>query len=210
VTPQDFQHELRNAERHLTRVDARLGAVVEQAGPCALTRVGRFDPFAALLSSIAHQQLHGAAARSILARVKARFAAGRWPRAEVMATARLPAMKACGLSTAKALAIRDLARKRLQGIVPGATALHRLDDEAIVARLTQVRGVGRWTVEMLLMFRLGRLDVLPVDDYGVRNGFSRLMGAPELVKPKALLAAGEAWRPYRTVASWYLWRAAEA
>jgi DNA-3-methyladenine glycosylase II len=123
-----------------------------------------------------------------------------------MATARMPALRACGLSTAKSLAVKDLARKALDGTVPKAAALHKLDDEAIVERLTEVRGIGRWTVEMMLMFRLGRLDVLPVDDFGVRKGFTRLAGLPAMVKPRELLAAGEPWRPYRSVAAWYLWR----
>lgn len=209
MTPGDFERELRRAERHLARVDPRLRAVVGRVGRCGLTRATRFDPFAALLSSIAHQQLHGAAAKTILERVKQRFGEGRWPTAHVMATARLPAMRACGLSRAKALAVRDLARKALAGTVPAAAALHRLDDEAIVERLTQVRGVGRWTVEMMLMFRLGRLDVLPVDDLGVRAGYARLAGLEGPVKPRELALAGEPWRPYRSVAAWYLWRVAD-
>jgi 3-methyladenine DNA glycosylase/8-oxoguanine DNA glycosylase len=124
-----------------------------------------------------------------------------------MARARLTSMRACGLSNAKALAIRDLAKKALDGTVPGARALHGMDDEAIIERLTQVRGIGRWTVEMLLISRLGRLDVLPVDDYGVRKGFTRLYGLGELASKQALAAQAGAWRPWRSVASWYLWRA---
>ena len=107
---------------------------------------------------------------------------------------------------AKALAIKDLAHKVLDGTVPNAATLRRLPDEAIIERLTQVRGIGRWSVEMLLMFRLGRLDVLPVDDFGVRKGFSQLYRHREMVKPKALLEFGERWRPYRSVAAWYMWR----
>jgi DNA-3-methyladenine glycosylase II len=203
----DFERSLREARRHLERAGGPLAAHVARVGPCSLERAGRFQPFAALLNSIAHQQLNGTAAQTIVGRVRTRFGGGRWPTAATMARARVTSMRACGLSNAKALAIRDLAKKTLDGTVPGARALHGMDDEAIVARLTQVRGIGRWTVEMMLMFRLGRLDVLPVDDYGVRKGFTRLYGLGELASKQALNAEAEAWRPWRTVASWYLWRA---
>jgi DNA-3-methyladenine glycosylase II len=107
------------------------------------------------------------------------------------------------------LAIRDLAAKALDGTVPTVRAAHKLSDDQLIERLTAVRGIGRWTVEMLLIFRLGRPDVLAVDDYGVRKGFAKMHRMAELPKPKELLAYGERWRPYRSVACWYLWRAAE-
>ena len=202
----DFAQTLRVAEDHLKSADPKLGAFIEQHGPCGLTRTARFDPFTALLNSIAHQQLNGVTAQTIVGRVRERFADGGWPTADTMAKARLPAMRACGLSRAKALAIRDLAQKTLDGTVPPSRALHRMDDETIIERLPQVRGVGRWTVEMVLMFRLGRLDVLPVDDFGVRKAFTSLFGHNELVTKETLETHGARWRPYRTVASWYLWR----
>lgn len=202
----DFALALREAEQHLRQVDGVLGPLIDRAGPCQLERAARFEPFSALLNSIAHQQLNGTAAKTIVDRVRERFADGRWPTAETMAKARLPAMRACGLSRAKALAIRDLAAKTLDGTVPPARALHRMDDEAVVERLTRVRGIGPWTVQMVLMFRLGRLDVLPVDDFGVRKGFTILFGQGELVDKGSLVAHAERWRPYRSVASWYLWR----
>ena len=118
-------------------------------------------------------------------------------------------MRSAGLSRAKMLAIRDLAAKALDGTVPTAKEAHRMSDEELIERLDTVRGIGRWTVEMLLLFRLGRPDVLPVDDYGVRKGFAKIHKLTELPKPKELLAYGERWRPYRSVASWYMWRAAE-
>ena len=118
-------------------------------------------------------------------------------------------MRACGLSEAKALAIKDLAAKCLDGTVPDAKTLHALGDDEIVERITQVRGIGRWTVEMMLMFRMGRLDVFPVDDFGVRKGFTLLRQLKEPITPRQLMPHGEAWRPYRTVASWYLWRVAD-
>lgn len=119
----------------------------------------------------------------------------------------MPALRACGFSKNKSVAIKDLAAKTLDGTVPSSGELHALDEEAIIERLTQVRGVGRWTVEMMLIFQLGRLDVLPVDDFGVRKGFSKLYRKRELITPKALRELGERWQPYRSVASWYLWRA---
>src|SRR4030095_4723107 len=118
-------------------------------------------------------------------------------------------LRAAGLSRAKAAALKDISAKTLDGVIPNARALARLDDDEIVERLTTLRGVGRWTVEMLLIFKLGRLDVLPVNDYGVRKGFAVAYHKRPLPTPAALLAHGERWRPYRSVASWYLWRALE-
>lgn len=194
------------ASKALARADVRLRQIVSAAGPCTLAPEPRFDPFQALCSAIAHQQLHGKAAQTILGRFRQRVGGGRWPTAEQVRAARPQVLRAVGFSGAKAAALKDLAARRLDGTVPSAAALRALDDDAIVERLTQVRGVGPWTVQMLLMFRLGRLDVLPVDDFGVRKGFSLLHRRRELVTPKALLAHGERWRPYRSVASWYLWR----
>ncbi|HTV66328.1 MAG TPA: hypothetical protein VMD98_12025, partial [Bryocella sp.] len=118
-------------------------------------------------------------------------------------------LRSAGLSRNKMLAIRDLAAKTLDGTVPTVKQAHRMSDDELIERLTEVRGIGRWTVEMLLIFRLGRPDVFPVDDYGVRKGFAKMRKLAELPKPKELMAYGERWRPYRSVASWYLWRAAE-
>lgn len=203
-----FRKTLRRAERELKKGDRTLARLIERAAPCTLELEEHFEPFEALLSAIAHQQLNGKAAQTILGRVKQRFAgdADRWPTAASIAQARMPSLRACGLSRAKALASKDLAKKALDGTVPNARALHAMGDDEIVERLTRVRGIGRWTVEMMLMFRMGRLDVLPVDDYGVRKGFTRLYRHDELVTPKALLAYGERWRPYRSVASWFMWR----
>jgi DNA-3-methyladenine glycosylase II len=201
-----FSEQLREAEVALVSADRRFAPIVRRVGPCQLERARHFRPFEALLTSITHQQLSGKAAQTILGRVKERLADGAFPTPEQVLRARMPTLRACGLSGNKALALKDLAAKTLDGTVPTSRALHRLDDETIIARLTEVRGVGRWTVEMMLMFRLGRLDVMPVDDLGVRKGFSQLARLADVVKPKALLAESERWRPYRTVASWYCWR----
>ncbi|MCU0696766.1 MAG: DNA-3-methyladenine glycosylase 2 family protein [Myxococcaceae bacterium] len=201
-----FGAQLRAAEAAVVRADRRFARIVERAGPCRLERATHFRPFEALLTSITHQQLSGKAAETILGRVKERLAGGRFPTPEQVRAARMPVLRACGLSGNKALALKDLAAKTLDGTVPTARELHRLDDDAIVERLTTVRGVGRWTVEMMLMFRLGRLDVMPADDLGVRKGFSVLAKLDGVIAPKALLHEAERWRPWRTVAAWYCWR----
>lgn len=206
----EFAQSLRAAEAHLSKADAALGKFIAQHGPCTIEKSARFQPFHALMNSIAHQQLNGTAAETIMRRVRERFANGRWPNAETIAKARLPAMRSCGLSRAKALAFRDLAQKTLEGTVPTARSLHTMSDETIIERLTQVRGIGQWTVEMMLMFRLGRLDVLPVDDFGVRKGFTQFAGLDEMVGKKDLIAYAEKWRPYRSIGSWYMWRVLDA
>jgi DNA-3-methyladenine glycosylase II len=198
------------ASAALARAERVLRPVIRRAGPCTLAPEKRFDSFQALASAIAHQQLNGRAAATILGRFTEQVGKGRFPDARVVKKARFDALRGVGFSNAKALALKDLAAKALDGTVPPAATLRKMGDEEIIARLTEVRGVGRWTAEMLLMFRLGRLDVLPVDDYGVRKGYSQLFGARELVTPKALLALGERWRPYRSVAAWYCWRALES
>jgi DNA-3-methyladenine glycosylase II len=206
VSNATFSAALRTGERALLRADPRFRDIVSRAGPCGLERAERFRPFEALLSAITHQQLSGKAAATILGRVKERLNDGRFPTPDQVLRARLPTLRGCGLSLAKALAVKDLAHKTKAGVVPSARQLHGLDDAAIIERVTQVRGIGRWTVEMMLMFRLGRLDVMPVDDLGVRKGFSVLAGRRGLIAPKALLAESVKWSPYRSIASWYLWR----
>ena len=193
----------------LRRRDARLAQAIGIVGPCTLRR-GRGSPYEALLAAIAHQQVHGKAAAAILGRVRAIYGDdSRWPTpAELLATpdARL---RGAGLSRAKLAAMKDVAARTLDGTVPERRVLRRLSDEAIIERLIQVRGVGRWTAEMLLMFTLNRPDVLPVDDFGIREGFRLLHGRRRQPAPRWLAAYGERWAPYRTTASWYLWRYVE-
>ena len=178
--------------------------------PCLIVPDTRRSPFEALVSAVAHQQLHGKAAETILGRFRALFAPARFPQAHHLATVTDDALRACGFSRAKTAAIRDIAEKTLSGIVPTSRAIARLSDDEIIARLTTVRGVGRWTVEMLLIFKLGRPDVLPADDFGIRNGLRVAFQLPALPTPKEVLARGEPWRPHATTAAWYLWRAADA
>ena len=167
-------------------------------------------PFDALAESIAYQQLSGKAAATIFGRVRGLYPKTKWlDPAKILATPD-DALRSAGLSRAKTAAIKDLAAKTIDGTVPSGHALLRMSDDEIIARLTQVRGIGRWTVEMLLLFDLGRPDVWPVDDYGVRKGFAKTFGRRKLPTSKQLIKSGEKWRPYRSVAAWYFWRALEA
>jgi DNA-3-methyladenine glycosylase II len=195
--------------RHLAAVDPVMERIIRQQGACRLKPETRRSPFQSLAQAIAHQQLNGAAANSILARFKKLFPGRRFPRAADLARVTDEQIRACGFSFAKIKALRDLAEKTLSGLVPAAREIRGLTDEEIILRLTEVRGVGRWTVEMLLIFQLGREDVLPVDDFGVRNGFGQAYRKGKMPTPAELRAYGARWRPYRTTAAWYLWRAAD-
>jgi DNA-3-methyladenine glycosylase II len=183
--------------------------LIRDVGPFALIPKVRRTPFESLARAIAFQQLHEKAAESILKRFIALFPGRRFPRPAELLTAHADAIRGAGFSGAKVLALRDLAAKTLDGTVPTSRTITLLDDEAIVGRLVEVRGIGRWTVEMLLIFQLGRPDVLPVDDFGVRNGFRIAYRRRTMPTPKEVLRYGERWKPYRTAAAWYLWRAAD-
>jgi DNA-3-methyladenine glycosylase II len=200
--------EWAGALRHLRR-DPVLKRVIRQIGPCTLEPVPR-EPYEALVRAIAHQQVHGRAAEAILGRFLAMFPGHAFPPPELVLSADPTAVRACGFSAAKLAAIRDIAEKAVGGLVPTRRASHRLSDEALIERLCAIRGVGRWTVEMLLIFTLGRQDVLPVDDFGVREGWRVAAGLDEQPKPKELARIGEGWAPWRSAAAWYLWRAADA
>ena len=167
-------------------------------------------PFDALAESIAYQQLSGKAAATIFGRVRALYPKRKWLDPEQLLATPDETLRAAGLSRAKTAALKDLAAKTIDGTVPSGRALIRMTDDEIITRLTTVRGIGRWTVEMLLLFDLGRLDVWPVDDYGVRKGFAKTFGRRNLPTPKQLMKLGEKWRPYRSVAAWYFWRALDA
>lgn len=184
--------------------------LIREHGQCALVPETRRSPFQSLVQAVAHQQLNGTAANTILTRFKKLFPGKRFPRPADLAGVTDQQIRACGFSFAKIKAIRDIAEKTLSGVVPASRDIVKLSDDEIILRLTQVRGVGQWTVEMLLIFQLGRHDVLPVHDFGVRNGFRHAYQRRELPTPKELLAHGERWRPWRTTASWYLWRVANA
>ena len=197
------------AVAELSARDPKLAALIARVGPCRLQVDARQSPFDALLESIIYQQLHGKAAATIYGRMCRLFAPRRSPRPHEIVGATVEQLRSAGLSINKTRAVQDLAAKTLAGVVPTHAVVSKLADEEVIERLTAVRGVGRWTVEMLLMFRLGRPDVLPVDDYGVRKGYMNAYRKRRMPTPKELGAYGRNWAPHRSVASWYLWRAAE-
>jgi len=201
---------------HLKAADAKLAALIERAGLFTLRLDPAPSPFESLVESILYQQLHGKAAATIHARMRAYFHGDPTPEL-LLATPDDP-LRAAGISGNKIKALRDLAARTLDGTVPPHAAIRKMSDAEIVERLTEVRGIGPWTVEMLLIFRLGRPDVLPVSDYGVRKGFAltfqrvpknRPLEAADLPKPEVLLKRAKRWAPFRSVASWYMWRACD-
>jgi len=194
------------AIRSLTRSDARLGFLIKLAGDYKMDYRPTLHVFEALCRSITAQQLSGKAAATIYGRFRDLFPVHIGVRPEAVQALTFESMRSVGLSRAKTTAIQDLAEKTISGVVPTGETIHELSDKEIMDRLTSVRGIGPWTVEMLMMFRLGRPDILPATDLGVRKGFSMLYEKNELPLPKELLEYGERWRPYRSVASWYLWR----
>lgn len=194
---------------HLAAVDPVMRRLIEEIGPCTLRPNVRRSPFESLVRAIAYQQLHDKAAESILKRFVGLFPGRRFPRPDDFLAIDVKAIRQAGFSQPKIIALRDLAKKTLDGTVPTSRLMKRLDDEAIIERLIEVRGIGRWTVEMLLIFQLGRPDVLPVHDFGVRNGFRIGYRKATMPTPQLVFQYGERWRPFRTAAAWYLWRAAD-
>jgi DNA-3-methyladenine glycosylase II len=195
--------------RHLAQVDPRLAELMSRAGPFTMRPQPTQSLFAALARSIVYQQLSGKAAETILGRVIRLFAPRRFPTPGDLLQVSAERLRAAGLSAAKTAALKDLAARTLDGTVPSMAQIRRMDDQAVIDRLTVVRGIGPWTVEMLLIFRLGRPDVLPLTDLGVRKGFGVTFRRGKLPDADVMLRRAERWRPYRSVASWYLWRALE-
>lgn len=193
----------------LRKSDPVMKQLIKEIGPLNFEARTQRSPFESLVQAVAHQQLHGKAAQTILARFVALFPGNKFPKPEQIADIPDDVLRGCGFSRAKVLAIQDIALKSLDGVIPTSRQIVKLSDEEIISRLTQVRGVGRWTVEMLLIFQLGRPDVLPVDDYGVRNGFQVAYGLPEHPTKKELADHGLCWQPHRSTAALYLWRAAD-
>ena len=226
-SPRPPRYDSAAAIAHLTAADPKLGRLIQRAGPFTLRVASAQSPFEALVESIVYQQLHGKAAATIHRRLLESFAPV--PTLEVSGTGAHPTpqqildcpnaqLRAAGLSANKALALRDLAAKTLDGTVPTLARIRRMSDEAIIEHLTQVRGIGVWTVHMVLIFRLGRPDVLPTSDYGVRKGFALTFGklkptdkvTPlDLPTPAEMEKRAKKWAPWRSVASWYLWRACD-
>ena len=200
---------MRVRERALAACDPVMARLIAAVGPCRWEPKLQIPPFETLARAIAHQQLNGIAAESIFTRFKALYLPATFPEPAALLATPEAALRATGLSFAKIRAMRDLAEKVAAGVVPSSEQLHALESDAIIERITQVRGIGRWTVEMLLMFRLGRPDVLPVGDLGVRKGFSLAYGLDRMPTPTELAGHAECWRPFRSVGSWYMWRAIE-
>ena len=194
-------------EQYLSTTDPRVAALIARSLRYNIKPAPLIRPFDALAESIAYQQLSGKAAATIFGRVRALYPRRKYLDPEKILATPDESFRAAGLSRSKIAAVKDLAAKTIDGTVPSARAIARMSDEEIILRLTEVRGIGRWTVEMLLLFDLGRPDVWPVDDYGVRKGFAKIFGRRKLPTPKQLMKFGEKWRPYRSVAAWYFWRA---
>jgi DNA-3-methyladenine glycosylase II len=200
---------------HLCQADRKLAKIIEQVGHFNLTIDEMQSSYAALAESIVYQQITGKAAQSICNKIMTNFESKVFPSPRQILAVDIEALRACGLSRGKAMALQDLALKTLEGVVPEIDEMHTLSDEELLKRLTAVRGIGPWTVQMLLMFRLGRLDVLPSTDYGVRKGYAltyygkNRAQSEDLPKPSEIAERAERWRPYRSAASWYLWRSLE-
>ncbi len=194
------------AVRFLAKQDPVLAKLIKKTGPFKLELGPIHSPFHALAESVVYQQLNGRAAATIFARVSTLFGSPEFLCPYAVSEISEDLLRSAGLSRSKLASIKDLAAKAIDGLVPSTTALKKMNDEEIIEQLTTIRGIGRWTVEMMLIFRLGRQDVLPINDYGVRKGFAATYGWAELPKPKELEEYGECWRPFRTVAAWYLWR----
>ena len=224
-SPRPPRYDSALAIDELTAADPRLGKLIARAGPFTMRLASSQSPFEALVESIIYQQLHGKAAATIHRRLLASFGEpgpngelAPHPTAEHILDAPNELLRAAGLSHNKSLALRDLAAKTIDGTVPTLVQIRRMSDEAIIEHLTQVRGIGRWTVEMLLIFRLGRPDVFPTSDYGVRKGFALTFGKlkptdkvtpADLPKPDIMEKRAKKWHPWCSVASWYLWRACD-
>ena len=197
-----------HAAAHLAAADPAFATLIARIGPCTATPKPR-EPFEALVRAIAHQQLHGRAAEAILARMAALHPREAFPQPEQLAATPDGALRACGFSGSKIAAIRDICACTLDGTVPALHDAAALSDDELIRRLVTIRGVGRWTVEMVLISTLGRPDVLPVDDFGVREGWRRIKQLAVQPRPKELAVIGKAWAPWRSTAAWYLWRASD-
>jgi DNA-3-methyladenine glycosylase II len=200
-----YQH----AAAALAASDPVLGSLIARVGPCRLEVDRSRSPFQALVRAVAFQQLHGKAAEAILTRFLALFPESSFPSPGELWATDVEALRGVGFSGPKARYINEIARMTVEGVVPPRQQLHRMSDEGIIERLTAIAGVGRWTVEMLLIFSLGRPDVLPVADFGVRNGYRITFRKRAMPTPAEVKRRGERWKPYRSIASWYLWRAVD-
>lgn len=197
----------KEAMRFLSQSDPRMAWLIKQVGPIDLKANSKQSPYEALVESVVYQQLTGKAAATILGRVIGLFPKSRFPKPEQIVKCHTNKLRSAGLSRSKVKAIKDVARQAIDGVVPSSRLINQLSDEEIIDRLTGIFGIGKWSVEMLLIFKLGREDVWPITDYGIRKGFALTYKLKELPPPKYLQKFGEKWSPHRTTAAWYLWRA---
>jgi DNA-3-methyladenine glycosylase II len=200
---QNTQYNL--ASQFLSKLDADWAELIQQIGPCTLQTKTEREPYEALARAVAYQQLSTKVGDVIIKRFILQFG-GIFPTPLQLSLARFDDIRACGFSGRKIETLQGIAKAKLSGIIPSREEADEMADEALIERLITLKGIGRWTVEMMLIFTLERQDILPVDDFGVREGYKRLKGLEEAPTSKALKQIGEAWQPYRSVASWYLWR----
>lgn len=211
MTKAKFTTALRAGESVLARADPVLRKLIRDHGPCGLAPNWRRSPYESLVRAIMHQQLNGKAAATIMGRFIELFPGSQFPEPDLVLAKSDAHLRTAGLSRQKLSYIRDVAAKAQQGVIPThRRGLIGRADEDLIAAFTQAKGVGRWSVEMMLMFSLGRIDVLPVDDYGVRAGYTKAKKLDTMIKPKELALIGQRWAPYRSIAAWYLWRATES
>lgn len=203
LSPQAY----REATEHLRALDADWAAHIAAVGPCLHHATPGREPYEALVRAIAYQQLHARAAEAILGRLLALFPHQVFPQPHQLLALSPVALRECGFSASKLATVQGIAQGRLDGVVPTQAEALGMADDALIERLITLRGVGRWTVEMLLIYSLARSDILPVDDFGIREGYRRLKGLAKAPTPGQMRVLGQAWHPYRTVAAWYLWRA---
>ncbi|MFJ4498280.1 DNA-3-methyladenine glycosylase family protein [Pseudomonas atacamensis] len=197
------------ASAFLAAIDTDWQRHVSAVGPCLHQPHPARDPYESLVRAIAYQQLHAKAGDAILGRLVGLFPGQVFPRPEQILATEVEQLRACGFSASKIATIQGIAQATLDGLVPDYPTARAMDDETLIERLTSLRGVGRWTVEMLLIYSLERMDILPADDFGVREGYRRLKGLEVQPTRKQMIEIGQAWKPYRTVAAWYLWRVAK-
>jgi DNA-3-methyladenine glycosylase II len=193
------------ATEFLSQLDQDWAQLILQVGACELTLKSEREPYEALVRAVAYQQLHTKAGDAIIKKLTANFDA-IFPNAEQLLSTEFETLRACGFSGRKIETIKGIAQGAMEGMVPSRKLADTMSDEVLIDTLVRLKGIGRWTVEMMLIFTLGRQDILPADDFAVREGYKRLKGLQEPPKPKVLAELGKAWQPYRTVASWYLWR----
>ena len=205
-----FNRKVRAGVKHLRKHSPELDSWIEVSGPCSLEIQWQRELFEALVRAIAHQQLHGRAAETILGRLIAGFRCENFPSAQQLKRASHEKLRGMGFSSAKSVAIQGIAAAAVAGEIPNRVAAASLTDDELIERLLPLRGVGRWTVEMLLIFTLGRLDVMPVDDFGVKSGLQQLFGLENMPKKDVFVELTDHWKPYRSLGAWYLWRKADA